>query len=696
MSQDRTDSYSRLYTEAEERAAKPHTMQELSPLYFALASIQVRYTNWRLIGTGGMKEVFQVKDEQIEREVALARPKAGIPPERYDAFLREAHLTARLEHPNIIKLFGMGIDQEKRPFFTMEFKRGLSLRKIISLLRKDDCPQDYPLERRLLIFLKICEAVSYAHSRHVLHLDLKPDNIQIGPFGEVQVCDWGMGEIARGDGEHHFSEALLDPDLYGGQLEPSFKGTPGYMPPEQEDPRAPKTPQNDIFALGCMLYELSTLKPLRNREKSEPEAPALAAIVNKACAKSPEDRYETAEELSRDVHLHLTGHSPEVEEAGFFREARLFYQRNSLPCLISLSSAALLLVGGLLFATQLRNSYLAKTEALVLAEEALVAAQTEKQAANLARNEAEDAYERLQQERELAANLLDLQGTNPTETTLLLIDILVLNESMTIAALENAIAEIDQSLEKDPSPHNRLYTLKAYILFLMQRFHEAEPLYAMRQGSQGDLRKLAPEFGPRIREDGLLPVADFMTLLKKIAKNRDDPPSKQDRSPFMEKMVVYDSIRRKSPSETAQVIELMLRISNEYWTTGLWDFDPETLSLRIQGHGLRTLYRPRVPIKNSAYPNLCLLRLLGLQKLTLRAPNLRSYEQLNGLSLQVLDIRGCPSASLTPLAAMPSLRKIVVTPGQFTKEQLSELSAKIAVLEIEEEPPLEQRAQPAR
>lgn len=512
MSQERNDSYSRLYSEAEEKKTKPDAIQDPSPLYSALASIRVRYTDWRHIGTGGMKEVFQVKDEQIERGVALARPKPGIPPERYDAFLREAHLTARLEHPNIIKLFGMGIDQEKRPFFTMEFKHGLSLRKKISLLKKDDCPQDYPLERRLLIFLKICEAVSYAHSRHVLHLDLKPDNIQIGPFGEVPVCDWGMGEIARGDSEQHFSEALLDPDLYGGQQA------------EQENPRAPTTPQNDIFALGCLLYELCTLKPLRLREKSEPEAPALAAIVRKACAEDPTDRYETAEELRHDVHLHLTGRSPQVEGAGFFREARLFYQRNSLPCLISLASAIILLAGELWFTSQLRNSYLAKAEALVVAESALTTAEEEKRSADLARTESEDAYERLQQERELAANLLDLQGKNPTETTLLLIDTLVLNESMTIAALENAIAEIDQSLEKNPSPENRLYSLKAYILFLMQRFDEVEPLYAMREGSQRDLRRLAPQFTPLIREDGLLPIDDFLRLLNLLTKNADAPP----------------------------------------------------------------------------------------------------------------------------------------------------------------------------
>ena len=278
-----------LYQIADEELPTQEQNLEINPLYQALQDTKVRYTSWELIGVGGMKEVFRVQDQQMERLVALARPKKEIPEERYDAFLREAHLTARLDHPNIIKLFDMGIDKFERPYFTMEFKRGQSLRKILASLKKGNDSNDYSLAKRLNIFVRVCEAISYAHSRHVLHLDLKPENIQIGPFGEVQVCDWGMGEIAQGNSEEHLSEALLDPDLYGGQTDPPIKGTPGYMAPEQENPQELKRVQNDIFALGCMLYELTTLSSPSKREKTPPslklfqEPPLTAAAPSPPC-----------------------------------------------------------------------------------------------------------------------------------------------------------------------------------------------------------------------------------------------------------------------------------------------------------------------------------------------------------------------------------------------------------------------------
>ena len=124
--------YENLYREADSIGGCADA--ELTPLYHALQKKVVRYSDEELIGKGGMKEVVKAYDAHTERLVALARPKDTIGPERYDAFLREAHITGRLDHPSIIKIFDMGIDEQKRPFFTMEFKRGLSLRVILSNL----------------------------------------------------------------------------------------------------------------------------------------------------------------------------------------------------------------------------------------------------------------------------------------------------------------------------------------------------------------------------------------------------------------------------------------------------------------------------------------------------------------------------------------------------------------------------------
>ncbi|WP_411845925.1 serine/threonine-protein kinase [Roseibacillus persicicus] len=672
-----------LYDLADQVEPATERQLELSPLYQALKSSKIRYTRWESIGIGGMKEVFRVQDQQMERLVALARPKKGFQPERYDAFLREAHITARLDHPNIIKLFDMGIDEQERPYFTMEFKRGQSLRAILKSLKtnEEDSPS-YSRTRLLTIFVRVCEAVSYAHSRHVLHLDLKPENIQVGPFGEVQVCDWGMGEIEHGESEEHLSEALLDPDLYGGQLDPAIKGTPGYMAPEQENPMAPKTPQNDIFALGCILYELVTLRSPSHRDKTPPISPALAAIVSKACAQKPLERYESVEELLDDVNLHLTGRSPKVEQAGFFREARLFYRRNKISSLVALGSCIVLLGAGLWFTQQLRVSYKAKTAALAQSKLALSSARREKQEADLARKNAEEALMKYQQEREFSSLLIDRQSESVLDGTLLLIDNLVMHEAVSLTALDNAMEEMDKVLATNPPANERLWTLKAYTLFMQQRFAETEPFYQIREGDQSDLRNLAREFAPKLGENGLLPVDDFLDLLTRLAKNDDDVPPKRDRSPFMEKLVIYDSLRRNNQEETARIIEHLLRISNKYWTTGLWDYDLEENALTVQGDHLYTFYRPRVPHRNSAYPNLCLLRLLHPKSLTLKTKNLRGYKQLTGLDLQKLDIRQGPQAPLTPLLGMKSLQELVVEEGQFTAEELGVLPDSVRIIEV--------------
>ena len=667
-------SYEHLYQEADSIGSD--TDAELTPLYHALEQGVVRYTDEEAIGKGGMKEVVKAYDAHTERHVALARPKDTIGPERYDAFLREAHITGRLDHPNIIKIFDMGIDDQKRPFFTMEFKRGLSLRKILSDLRKGKSEREFPIERRLQIFLRICEAMAFAHSRHVLHLDLKPENIQIGAFGEVQVCDWGMGEIERGQSEQHFSEALLDPDLYGDQLEPAVKGTPGYMAPELEQPHALKSPSSDIYALGCLLYELTTLQPPTHRLNSPATSPAIAAIVTKACAQNPLERYPTVELLHQDVTRHATGHSPDVHNAGFLREARLFYLRNRLPCILTLFFTLLLLAGGLFFNHQLRESNRATTTALDNTEVALALAKEERSSAQEAQLQAEKTLQRYELEREYSSALLATRDETPLESTTFLIHNLMMKESVSLPALENAFLEIDRELEKKPSSNSRIWSLKGHLLFLTQEFTEAEKYYAINEGDQAYLRGLIPEFAPLVRDNGILALEDFQRLIQKLST------ADRDRQPLTEKMIIYDSLKRKSPAETARLIETMLRISNKRWTQGSFEYDPETKHLRIVGHFCRSLYRRHGWRESELIPARPLIRLLPLKSLDLNNTRIHSFWHLDGLNLHELDIRGHTPSDIEVLSRMTSLRKLTITPDQLSQEQLDNLPAQLEVSQV--------------
>ena len=202
------------------------------------------------IGSGAIKKIQRVLDLTSGRPVALATPKEGLSKEQIQYFLEEARLTASLEHPNIIQVYDLGFNQEGSPYFTMKL---CSSKKLTDILKQ----KDTSLFQLLDIYLKICDAVDYAHNSGAIHRDLKPENILLGNFGEVLVCDWGSAQIIPGSN--------LENEV--GQLShPLTKGTPGFMAPEQESCIKPNISQ-DIFALGAILYNMLT------REKPHPESP---------------------------------------------------------------------------------------------------------------------------------------------------------------------------------------------------------------------------------------------------------------------------------------------------------------------------------------------------------------------------------------------------------------------------------------
>lgn len=699
--------YANLYEEAGQKSPdqSSYPTEEICPLYIGLKRIDIRYTSEEPITTGGMKEIYRVYDSPTERHVALARPKANIPIEKYDAFLREAHITGRLEHPNIIKLFDMGIDAQERPFFTMEFKRGLSLRKILTNLKKGKSIGEWPREQRYSIFLRVCEAMAYAHSRHVLHLDLKPENIQVGTFGEVQICDWGLGEIERGTTEEHLSEALLDPDLYGDQLPAQAIGTPGYMAPEQNEHGSIKTAKSDIFALGCLLFELATLKEPTERKESLPDDPAIAAIVKKACAQNPKNRYKDVDTMREDVYRHVLGFSPAVEQAGFLRECRLFYSRNRLPCLMTFGFALLLVGTGGWFNAELTESYRKTTQALDITNIALGEAEKAKVRANVQQNEAEQARDEaetarimatIQQseaeqerkkaerilekyllEKENSSALLTSQSENTVSGSLLLLNFLIMDETITQSAIENSIKRIDFALSNNPPRTDRLWTLKAYAHFIIQDFEKSIEYYNIRRGTQSDLRKLAMQFAPLVGENGRLSADNFIRLIEALIN------SQKDRAPLMEKMVIYDSLYRTSAKERAQIVRTTIELANANWKDPIFNYSQEKKHLEISGENLRKLIRPKVPDEGSPYTSRSMLRFIEIRSLDISSQNFYELIHLDGLELLRLDIRGTTVTDLSPLTGMPSLRELVVEEEQFSEAQLEEVPSFVQIVQKE-------------
>jgi len=320
---------------------------------------QERYTFLRTIGFGGMKSVLLVHDRDTGREVAMAimpdfreRPKIDL-----ERFVREARLTAQLEHPNIVPVHDLGIDSSGSPFFTMKYLHGQSLSAVIRKLAKGDAEAVHRFSqlRLLQIFIRICNAIEFAHSQGICHLDIKPENVNIGDFGEVLLLDWGLARAVDPESK------LVSPNAEDIDANGHVKGTPGYMAPEQLRPlkEFPVGFRSDIYSLGGILYAMLALRGplvrlpmdeiLRRTTSGDIPPPsvmapddrhipaALEAICQKAMALSPVDRYQTVAELREDIFAFQTGYVPKAENASPLKHAGLFLGRNLLILMIILA-----------------------------------------------------------------------------------------------------------------------------------------------------------------------------------------------------------------------------------------------------------------------------------------------------------------------------------------------------------------------
>lgn len=319
------------------------------------------------LGEGGMGVVHRVEDQRLGRNAALKILNCGNEnPRAVKRFLREARITARLSHPNIPPIFEQGRSSVGERYMLMKVIEGKTLAQIIEDNQSSDSPKTS--QRSLLeSFVKVCEAVAYAHSQGIIHRDLKPANIMIGEFGEVMVMDWGLAKNLR-DESDEIDAPQSSVDLQalaakqGLTMAGDLLGTLGYMPPEQVE--AETDEQADVFALGAILTEILSgnrairgesalnilsatikgdIKGPRAFDKSCPkELDALACLALKA---KKEERLESASAMVNDLKAFLAGEELAAYKYGLIKRSQRWVSRH--PTLLMAFTMSALLISSI-------------------------------------------------------------------------------------------------------------------------------------------------------------------------------------------------------------------------------------------------------------------------------------------------------------------------------------------------------------
>ena len=283
------------------------------------ADTKDRYRITGEVGRGGLGRVLEALDQVLDRPVALKELFSADAPLRR-RFVREALITARLQHPSIVPIYDAGHLSDRSPFYAMKLVAGQPLDKSIA--------QATTLAQRLALLpsvLAVADAMAYAHSKRIIHRDLKPANVLVGSFGETIVIDWGLAKDLAVDVDDELDAGPYRSTTTEHTVAGAILGTPAFMAPEQAAGE-PVDERADVYALGAILYHVisgatphdgttleeltrnvitGAVRPVADREPDVPRD--LAAIVKKAMALAPSDRYANAGGLAEDLRRFLTG-----------------------------------------------------------------------------------------------------------------------------------------------------------------------------------------------------------------------------------------------------------------------------------------------------------------------------------------------------------------------------------------------------
>ncbi|MGJ8639762.1 MAG: serine/threonine protein kinase [Opitutaceae bacterium] len=636
-------------------------LEGLCPSYYELNQQEKdRYDEGIFLGKGALKEVYKVFDKRTQRSVAMARLRTDRGPSFFDHFVNESWIMTSLKHPNIIKVFDVGVDASSKPYYTMDLKSNQTLQDFAQTDKTRD------LSALIEIFEKVCDAVAYAHSQGIIHLDLKPENIQCDAYGEVLVCDWGLAKSLISDDieeseESDPRELVLDNATLLGEA----KGTPGFMAPEQLDGNSIKDVKTDIYALGCMLHfiltgsapytgtkeqiieatKASKIVPIRTSFPNLHIPISLEAIVMQATQLEPDQRYDSVKDLKHDLQSYLDGYSTQAEESGFFREAKLFFRRNRTPSTIAITAFLIVGIASAFFIEKITEHKIATEQERARADQL-----------DLSLSEVHTEFDTWLEQSEasrqdLASSLADA-SRRIKNIGIFDRPVMSVEEAKQLAQTALKLNENEQLGYSQAFALNCLELNYKTALSTVEQMPEA---FNERYDNYLSLAKAFPDFSfNRFKRPSIQELVDFLQKAHAVNPNCGR---------HLHRVITYDfAARGKDPTGYHEVLEAYLQYMHDGGQHFTLHYDPTASVLTLWTDQSLHLFDGKYSF----------LRFLLVKALKLETEQPFDLNQLAETTIETLDLSSSDAVNTGSIAVrIPYLERIIVRPGQFTTNTLN-------------------------